>query len=338
MAYLAKFELLWSSGVYPIICFFISAFASAFCFCFIYVDRAMLANVREVGLLAAVLSVQFQLAVYLSLAIAVPMGVDLITDTVNILRQYHNKFFHCFVRVCLLVSLTLPSILLAIPSVFQGQEDSGYLAVDSVKRISATGCMLAFICYQSSLNFRDIELKAHSSGGRIRSFWRGRLTITLYATYVAAELLWLYGYRYHHTMITTYCLKVAATTLLSLGYLQLLHLVYFCENFDLGQICTSCCRSAFSKKIKVSQSASCRDLAEDVTSLDPSHIDLYDSKSNTCIRIYFAVLIMQPIGSFLISSFYGSMDFLSPTPDSLSANLYFQMALTILVSLQLFPL
>lgn len=336
MAYLVEFEFLGSLGVYPIICCIVSAAASAFCFYFFYLDRATLADVSEVGLLGAVLSVQFKVAVYLSLATAVPMGVDLITEAINVPRHFNNALLHCFIRSCLLISLTLPSILLAIPSVFHGQEDSGYLAVDSVKRISATGCMLAFISCEFAFKFRDINLQANSSGRRKRSIGRGRLTVTLYLTYVAAELLWLYGYRYQHSILITYCLKVAATTLLSLGYLQLLHLLYFCENFNLGQFCTSRCRSAFSKNISVSQNASCHNLLEDVATSGPNQIDLYDSKKNTCIRIYFAVLIIQPIGSYLISSSYGSMDFLSATPDSISANLYFQMVLTILVRLQLF--
>lgn len=333
MAHLAESHFQSSLRVYPIGCYVISAIGSAFCFYYFYFHGTVSMGVSEIPLLDAVLTVQFQLAVYLSIAIAVPMGVDLVTDTVNVLQKIDIALFHWFVRSSLLICLTLPSILLAIPSIFHGHEDSGYLAVNTMKKVNSVGCLLALISYEKSVDIWSMKSKYDASGERLRAIWRGRLTLSLHLTYVTAELLWFYGYCYQHSMIATYTLKVAATTLLSVSYLQLLHLLYFCENLSFKYLCTLCRKLLLlSKRINISHDSSYENLMNDTPISDSISNHAQNSKRIACVRIYFAALIIQPIGYFLISSVYGNMDFLNPTSESLSSDLYFQMAWTMLVS------
>ena len=122
-----------------------------------------------------------------------------------------------FVRVFLVASLTVPSVLLLVPSIFASGLASidGYLCVQAFKRIAITTCMFAYVAHEkpqegsSSVIAGDGDRtgqvavvstggdnigSSSSSSSMFDHHKLGLKACLTFATYMLYELFWLYAY------------------------------------------------------------------------------------------------------------------------------------------------
>jgi signal transduction histidine kinase len=135
-------------------------------------------------------STEFNVALLLSVVIAIPMLLDVAFDAVYVFLPGSGRKLHWFVRVFLLAALTVPSLLLLAPTTFPAGTATveGYLCVQSFKRLATITCLFGYISHE----------KADGEGGEghVKDASRrlGLLSVLTLASYLAYELFWLYAY------------------------------------------------------------------------------------------------------------------------------------------------
>lgn len=92
-------------------------------------------------------STEFNVALLLSVIIAIPMLLDVALDAIYVFKLGSGRKLHWFVRLFLLAALTVPSLLLLAPSTFPAGNATveGYLCVQSFKRLATITCLFGYI-------------------------------------------------------------------------------------------------------------------------------------------------------------------------------------------------
>ena len=331
-------------NLYPIICLVIAAISSVACFLPFLIPA--LQHPDDTDIIDAVGSEDYELAAYLSIAIAVPMMIEILTEAFNGTKEESGQF-HLFVRVSLLASVTIPSIPIVIPSIFMNQTASTYLSINAVKRISAASCMLAFI--SRSINIHDKSAVKESKSDifmlHMSSNRQGQLAVSVYFTYAMAELIWLYGSYYEYSLTDdTYSYRVAAMALYATAYFQVLLLIYFRKSW-IDQSLSSILKTG---RTGLEGSTDLGPLIPDLgpvipdlgplipMNLQPSHSFTsflsINSSNIKCSNIYLSVLVLYPIGTMLITAVLTGTNYMDTSSKDITAHLYFEMFLTLLVS------
>lgn len=199
---------------------------SILCFLPFYSDAVVFQLGDSSRLQLSLASPQFNMALLLSIIIAVPMLMDVIMDTFYVFKKNSGRKLHWFVRLFLLASLTVPSILLLAPTTFPDSDSTvpGYLCVQALKRLASTASMFAFIAHETTESKDFKEAQFHPS----RTL--GRKSVLTFATYAGYELFWLYAYTLggaaNQGVSVSNPLRVIGVCCICLTSLQLLSIIF----------------------------------------------------------------------------------------------------------------
>ena len=174
----------------------------------------------------SLVSPQFNVALLLSIIIAVPMLMDVLMDAYYVFQPNSGRKLHWFVRLFLLGSLTVPGILLLSPTTFPSSETTvpGYLCVQAFKRLASTASMFAFISHEKteSKEFKEAQFDPSRMLGSKSAF--------TFATYACYELFWLYAYTLgaaaNQGVSKNNPLRILGVFFLCLSFLQLLYIIF----------------------------------------------------------------------------------------------------------------
>ena len=211
---------------YSVIIFIMGGITSILCFLPFYSNAVVFQLGDSSRLQQSLASPQFNVALLLSIIIAVPMLMDVIMDAFYVFNVDSGRKLHWFVRLFLLASLTVPSILLVVPTTFPHSDSTvpGYLCVQALKRLASTASMLAFIAHEKceSKEFKEAQFDP--------SRMLGQKSALTFATYAGYELFWLYAYTLgaaaNQGVSTNNPLRVLGVCFLCLTILQLLSIIF----------------------------------------------------------------------------------------------------------------
>ena len=211
---------------YSVVIFIQGAIASLLCFLPFYTNGVVFQVGGSSALHDSLDSPQFNVALLLSIVIALPMLMDVLMDAYYVFQKDSGRKLHWFVRLFLLSSLTIPSILLLSPTTFPSSDATvpGYLCVQAFKRLASTACMFAFIAHEKteSKEFKEAQYDPSRMLGRKSAF--------TFATYACYELFWLYAYTLgaaaNQGVSATNPLRILGVFFLCLSFLQLLYIIF----------------------------------------------------------------------------------------------------------------